>query len=158
MTGTEACDDGNMRTGDGCNNNCEIENHDTCDVSGMSIGKDSIIIRGTTAGSIDDIKTTAMVDGCNAATWPGGDLVYIVKPLFAGNLTVTLEAKYAVHLLHIRTACPGGESDEIGCQHGALATAADVSTVSVDAGNVYYIVVDSYAGTSGPFVLTLSLQ
>jgi cysteine-rich repeat protein len=154
----EECDDGNTRTGDGCDSSCHEENHDGCGGPVLELDKETVILTGTTIGATDDITRSGGVQKCAAGDRAGSDLIYAIKPSVGGTLTATLEAKYNNHFLHIRNACPGVDSNEIACDYAYTSSEMDVSTVTVTAGKVLYVTADGHEDGAGPFTLTLKLQ
>jgi cysteine-rich repeat protein len=153
----EKCDDGNLRPGDGCGPDCQIENHDGCDGAILPLGKGGVVFQGTTIGATDDIMSSATVQNCGEGNRYGPDLIYAVEPIVNGYLSVALSAQYANHLLHVRTACPGTNVDEIGCDHGYEVSKQDVFERNVQAGELLYIIVDGHENDGGKFVLTIGL-
>lgn len=154
----EFCDDGNTLNGDGCGSTCAPEDHDSCGGPVFEMDPGTVTMKGSTVNAKDDITTSNSVDQCGAGTWAGGDQIFAIDPLVDGTLTVTLDAAYYNHYLHIRTACPGQTSEEIGCAYAGDINVDDVSSVPAKIGQVLYVIVDGYYNGAGDFSLTLTLQ
>lgn len=156
----EMCDDGNTTPGDGCGVTCLTEDPNQCDGAPIPIALNQTIdINDSTSGATNKVNSTSSGSNstCVTGTWPGPDLIYAVMPQADGTLTVTSNPSYSGHLLHTRTACPGTGGDQLACDYSSSSTTNDVNTVTVVAGQTYYVIVDSYQNNAGNFQLTLTL-
>jgi cysteine-rich repeat protein len=156
--GAEGCDDSNTTPGDGCGPTCVVEDPKNCPGTPITLGVSTLIISDNTGVGADNAKDTPSLGNCNANTWPGKDLVYAVTPTQAGTLTATMKTEYDANLLHVRKQCPGGVADEMACHYETSKNNSNTVSVSVMAGETYYVFPDSYASQSGKFTLTLQLQ
>jgi cysteine-rich repeat protein len=150
----EQCDDANPTPADGCGPTCLEEHPDDCPGTPIALAPGTFTVTGTTVGANDSMQDSGDAGSCNGS-WPGVDLVYAVTPSVGGTLTVTLNSDYGVHYLHARTACPAGPV--VDCDFGVSADVDDTLGFAVAAGGTYFVVVDSWGGTSGSFTLTLQL-
>lgn len=124
----------------------------------LKLGKETVIIKATTAGAMDDINRSGTVQSCSADYRIGPDLIYTVVPLATGTFTAELRAQYNNHFLHIRNVCPGGDANEIACDWSSSSSEPDVSTLTVYPGTLLYVIADGHENGAGEFTLTLTLQ
>jgi hypothetical protein len=136
--------------------------NDTCqtyDVLGIpSPGEPPLVVRGTTAGAGDDLLSDDP-DACGGdrgAAPP--DVVYAFMVPQAMRLTARVEGFDSIAYLR-RDDCETGEevacNDDENYDAGRLGSLLD--QVPMQAGEVYFLVVDSY-GQGGAFTLTLSAE
>ncbi|MBW2527788.1 MAG: hypothetical protein JRI23_26645 [Deltaproteobacteria bacterium] len=155
----EECDDGNNDHLDGCSATCTIEDPDSCSAAPiieLALSQTEVVT-GDTTGASDDITTSTNTSECGAGTRIGPDHVWIVVPQSNGSLTVSLDATFTYHFLHMRDACPG--TTDLGCDYSSTASTVDDFVVSVVQGTTYWIIVDSWGtDTVGPYTLTVSLN
>lgn len=155
----EECDDGNAEPLDGCSATCTVEDPDSCSAAAiieLGLGG-SEVVTGNTVGAADDVTTSTSTAECGAGTRVGPDHVWRVIPKASGSLTVTLDASYVDHFLHLRSACPG--STDLGCDYASSASTNDDFVVSVEQGTTYWVIVDGWSSTvGGSYTLTVSLQ
>jgi cysteine-rich repeat protein len=153
----EECDDQSGSGDHGCSATCQLENEhsDTCNGTAIKLTPgETMRIAQSTAGA-DDTFQHAAGGGCITADYPGADLIYAVSPTANGTLHARLDASYNTHVLRARDACV--EKNDLDCDYHAFNGTPDQISFSVNAGSTYYVIVDSYQSTSGPFELTLSL-
>lgn len=158
MEGDETCEDSNVRSGDGCDASCRIENHDDCNGPVLEMANETVTINSSTVNAVDDINTSGSVPPCAYDIRQGADMIYAVKATVQGTFTAVLNAAFNNHFLHIRRVCPGLPSDEIACDWANLASQSDTNSVAVSPGQLIYVIADGHLNDSGPFTLTLTLQ
>jgi cysteine-rich repeat protein len=158
----EECDDANVDPGDGCSPDCTKEHPEVCPGTKITLALgESRFITGTTDGASDKFtssKTGIPNSNCMNGTYSGPDVVYQVIPDANGTLNVEVTAQFASSWLHVRSQCPGSTNDELACRYTGNAGNTLTSTTQVVKDTPYYVIVDSWNGTSGPFKLMLSLQ
>lgn len=154
----EACDDGNLRQGDGCSPECLIEDHDGCGVPVLVLKpNEAVVISSTTENAFDDVQRSVVLP-CALADRFGPDVIYAVTPTAPGLLTATMVAEFDTHYLHIRTDCPGMDSSEIACDFGYMTSKPDIATIPLQVGMVYFVIADGHANAGGKFTLSLVLS
>lgn len=162
----EACDDGNMMSGDGCSAMCTVEmptgNGSSCAnpiVVSMGLGGQSTA--GTTAGGGAHDPNT---NGCQS---PGPDRVYAITPTASGFLTATLPRAQATFdsVLYVSQQCGGAQIQPLNCNdsyNGATGQAlngGEVVSLRVQAGTTYYLFVDTFnPNGGGNYTLVLDLS
>ncbi len=147
----EECDDGGTTPGDGCDENCQIENQDFC--------ADAWVV---TEGVYEFDTTGATTDGLGHAScqFDGqtyNDIWFRFTPLCTGDLTIDLcGSDYDTDLVVYDTCdCIPGDADLLGCNDDGCPGEAPESyrstlTVPVVLGNCYLIRVGGYsAGDEG---------
>jgi cysteine-rich repeat protein len=154
----EDCDDGNTDVLDGCSATCTTEDRDSCmDAPFIAIAdQETVVADGDITGAIDDVSSATASAECGAGVYSGGDHVFAVAPEVDGSLYVHLDASYDYHWLHVRDGCPG--TTGLNCDYSSAASVDDDFTISVGAGKIYYVFVDSWSNTQGAYTLTMTLN
>ncbi|HZO11939.1 MAG TPA: DUF4215 domain-containing protein [Polyangiaceae bacterium] len=153
----EECDDGNTDPLDGCSALCEKENPDACDsapVITLNTG-DVVVVSGDTTGAADDFTAFMGAGDCDAGPWYGPDHVFTVIPNVSGTLLLLLSPAFDDGLLHVRDTC--ADTVELACDYASNPRPFTLS-VFVDAGQPYFVIVDSWSNEEGAFTLTLELD
>ncbi len=156
VEGTEECDDGNEDDDDECTNVCTENDEPTCDVVGTVTA--AVNATGDATGAGDDHVSSCYIQGGEG----GEDVVYqfdsdadqvvvVTTNLPGSNAAVTDTVVY------VREACRSSAS-EIACNDDFN----DDNYLSelgfqANAGQSYWIIVDTWAADSGPFELGLSI-
>jgi len=160
LEGSEQCDDGNAVSGDGCSATCQLESAAGCPGMAIPISKgQKVDVMGSTAGAPDTFigAATGGIGNCINGSWVGADVIYRVEPKENGNLTVTADIGYSNSYLHVRSQCPGTPTEQLACEYrptpGILSW-----TLPVSQDAVYYVAVDTFNSSSGPFTVTFALQ
>lgn len=152
----EECDDGNHEPLDGCSATCTVENRDDCATAPVvPIGASPVNISGDTTGANDTVDEAAGPGECTAGSYPGPDHVFLLLPQMTGTMMATLDADYPNHSLHARDACPG--RGHLDCSYGEGVAENDIVSFPVTAGQIYFVLVDSWAGGEGGYELTVEL-
>ncbi len=153
----EECDDGGLIPGDGCGATCLAEHPDTCPGTPVPMDAGVLVVTASTVGADDTLRDTQGAGPCPDGTYFGPDLIYAVTPTVSGTLTVQLDADYPDHFLVLRTSCPSSASDVLDCDYDSDRHDVDEVETSVEAGETYFVVVDSYGESSGDFSLRIVL-
>jgi cysteine-rich repeat protein len=154
VTGSEECDDTNTQPYDRCDATCHIEHPDDCPGTPVALSTGTrIVINDTTAGANDTLNDVSGPTACPAGIYPGADLIYAVTPDADGTIKATLTATYPAHFLHAKAACAAGT--DLACAYNGSSATADSISFAATAGVTYYLIVDSFGSTGGPFNLTI---
>lgn len=152
----EACDDGNLLAGDGCDPLCQIEpglQNDDC-ADAMPISDESLAF--DTSEAITDGPNESSVCNQNGYTQVGSDIWYCYTATCTGTATVSLcDSDYDTKLaVYEGCSCPPG-SAPLACNDNACASQSEV-VVPVEACETYMIRVGGYQGAAGPGTLTIA--
>ncbi len=128
---------------------------DTCPGADLAVDAGTTTFSDTLAGTSNDY------DG-NGHCIPGGgggaDLVYHVVPTASGTLsmTVTPSSSFSVYVYYTTGTCSPASTS--ACKSGVNTGNPVTITLSVTQGQSYYVVIDSYSGSSGgPFDVQITL-
>jgi cysteine-rich repeat protein len=157
VEGSEACDDGNEVAGDGCGPTCLLEMPDDCPGTPIPLDASGLEIRASTVGANDTLQDTQGEGFCIGGQYDGADLIYAVVPAVSGTLRAELAATYDDHFLVLRTSCESTGDDILDCDYGGNPEEIDRVDAPVQAGQTYFVIVDSYEEEEGDFTLTLQL-
>ena len=117
-----------------------------------------VMVMGNTQGATQSFVGNSTLGNCPASGPAGPDLVYAVRPLAGGTLTVSFTATYDDSMVHVRTSCPGTVTDEVACQVAGASGMPSTLSLPVKKGVTYYVAAGTHDATSGPFTLTFSLM
>ena len=154
LNAPEACDDGNLKGGDGCSSTCALEplaGIDSCPGHAVTLtGTGSDPRRATVTVGTNGLpsKTGSMCGGS------GPEGVLVNTPDVDGQLSIRATATYAV-VVHARTTCgdPATEIPKSSCSSTNLQT---VST-AVTKNTPYYVFVDGQNGSTGVAKLQITV-
>jgi cysteine-rich repeat protein len=152
----EECDDGNKKSGDGCSSDCKLEStgpEDICPGETMTLTGTGTAPRIGSASASTSSVLNQYSSGCGGS---GKDYVYVVTPDVTGLLTATLSADFD-GVLHARSTCDD-TSTELGCADDGAVGGAETISFGVSANSSYYLFVDGYAGSGGPFTLDVKVD
>lgn len=154
----EACDDGNVKSDDGCNSSCALESAfegDACPGKALAFvagapGTLHATTTGTTKGAYNHYGSA-----CGGGS--GADVVYTFTPASSGKAVVKLTAQFSA-ILSARSKCDDAKS-EIKCADVPSAEGGGTTMeMPVFAGAPVSIVVDGYGGSSGTFTLDVDVS
>jgi len=114
------------------------------------------ITGATTCGAGDDVTSTNVTNVCGSTLYYGGeDVVYSFTPTTTGQISINVSSTGSYMGIMLYNGCPvsGGS-----CVGNAQSSAGSQSLcVNVTAGQVYYLVIDSWPSpTCNPYDLTIS--
>ncbi len=106
----------------------------------------------TTCGNVDDITSTNVTNICGSSSYyTGEDAVYIFTPTVTAAFNATLTSGGSYTGLMLYNGCPTGtgvcvanNQSSTGTKTLATTSGSCVTTITVTAGNTYYLIVDSY--------------
>jgi hypothetical protein len=132
----------------GCKGPIEpIEEGDTCaDAIDVDLGT----VNGTTSGALSDGSASCAVSAASPDIW------YVFAATTAGLLTAETCGSAYDTALSIHSGCPGTEANQMACNDDACGLQSRVE-VAVEPDTSYWIRVSGFSGSSGNFVLDLSL-
>jgi len=147
----EQCDDGNTSFGDGCDENCQLENNDLEFCSGAAALCADASVAGATLGAVSDGSATCGAASGSAAHW------YVYLPVADGAAELATCGSDFDTVLSVHSQCPGGAGTQLACNDDACALGDGGSRVVFDvkAGEAYYVRVGGYDGDAGEYVLTV---
>lgn len=153
--GDEACDDGNLAPGDGCDPDCALEDGGAC---GPMIDLNAASTP-TATGFTYTGSNRAQGNHATPSCGPGQDsdlaLAYWVEA--AADITFEVQvdpaaAHKADYVLYVRTDC-ADPSSELACDAGMVGgSTSQVELLGVDAGTQLYLFVDTALGASIPMI------
>ncbi len=152
--GVEECDDGNTVDTDACKNDCtlaEILNFG-CPGTAVTVADGSPqTLGGNTADSTD-----AYQGSCGGVGAP--EVVFEITAQSDGIMVVDMIAinNDLDPVLHMRSQCDGSAS-EIACADSTFLGGYESITQAVIAGGTYYVIADGWDGSSGEFLLGVTL-
>jgi cysteine-rich repeat protein len=152
----EECDDGNKNSGDGCSSDCKLEStgpEDVCPGEVLTLTGTGTQPRIGSASASTSSVLNQYSSGCGGS---GKDYVYVITPDVTGLLTATLSADFD-GVLHARETCDLA-STELGCADNEALGGTETIAFGVDANTSYYVFVDGYAGSGGPFTLDIKVD
>jgi cysteine-rich repeat protein len=92
---------------------------------------------------------------CDSPATP--EVVYRVTPTVASKLVVTVDPGAAFDTsVYVRTSCTSAAT-QLLCSEKADAGGVETSTINAAAGQTYYVFIDGWDGSSGPFDATFQL-
>lgn len=143
VNGTEACDDGNAASGDGCSSACQFEGTGESEPNGTTATASPLITSGNLSGTVfGAIQTSGDVDVYSVVVPANHHLVAEVRGTDGGctvDTTLRLRSPSGTSLVSDDSAGPGS------C--GRLAPGADSEVRSLSAGT-YYLEVTRQNGSS----------
>ncbi len=158
-SGSEACDDGNTTSGDGCSSTCTLETLggiDSCAGFSMSLSGSGVEPR---RGVVTVDTTTLAPNHGGSCGGSGKDAVVVVTPPIDGKLTAKLTGFEHHAVLYARTTCtdPKSEPQQLlsfplpACDNDypSPESAMREVTIAVKAGTPYYLFIDGYDGGAG---------
>jgi cysteine-rich repeat protein len=155
----EACDDGNLTSGDGCSATCQLEGETCSSPLAVSLGLGTTILFGATTGGNDQyqpLQSNACPDGS------GPERIYAVTPQANGFLTVWLASQGTNFdaVAYLRNSCNDPASQILCEDNFGTATGGGGEAFSLPAiqGTTVYVFVDGYAGLEGDYELWLDLS
>ncbi|WP_437940436.1 DUF4215 domain-containing protein [Sorangium sp. So ce341] len=142
---TEACDDGNTTSGDGCSATCVDELDVLCeDADELVIGENA----GSTAAG------TSVFEG-SCIGWDLPEAIHRFTPPSDGTLTLTLSAEADLGL-YLRESCADFGS-ELECADDGGRGADETLAIDVTGGEPLFVIVDTYMPIGGgPYTLTVA--
>jgi hypothetical protein len=142
----EACDDGNIIPGDGCDQNCQRESIDQC--------ADAAPICNETITGDTLTATSDGVLGCSQTN----NVWYSYTPSASGTTTVSLCGSDFDTVHGVHTGCPATSGNQVACDDDGCGGVgvASVLTFSAVANTTYYISVGGWNGSTGNYALTVS--
>lgn len=152
LSGAEQCDDGNVKSGDGCSPTCTVEalaGLDTCPGYALPLAGTGTEPR-TGVVTVD----TATLAGNYAGSCGGNakDAVVVVTPPVNGKLTARYTGINYSAVLYARSTCADAAT-QLSCDADNTTTgpgtSRDLTIASVTAGTPYYLFLDGYNGQSG---------
>jgi cysteine-rich repeat protein len=163
IEGGEACDDGNLATGDGCDGSCSIEPTPTLGVSCTSPepialvegapGEYSASVKGGTWN-----RTAGGTFGSSCGGTSGKEAYYTVTPPIDGILVADVDATYNI-VPGVRLSCPHSGTTFLTCSNRSLGPGGEHLAFAVSAGTTYWIILDSPStSTNGAYSMHLSLK
>lgn len=143
----EVCDDGNTAAGDGCSAVCQVET--TCDLALTAVlGANT----GNTSTSFNNNTTI-----CDTYPQPGREQVWEFIPATSGDMTVAMQSAADLSV-YVRSPSCTNDVDTLDCEDNGLGGDTETLTVPVTAGQLYFIIVDSWSLSSqGAYTVTLSI-
>lgn len=163
LDGSEACDDGNLAPGDGCNETCKLEpvtGHDTCAnaetlnlVQGAVGEYNASVSSGTSNLANDQTFSTA----CASV---GPDAMYKFVAPVDGVLTATITSAGFNVSLGARTTCTQGiATAPLICSNTTADKGNEEINVSIVKGQTYYLIVDGVTATDlGAFSMNVVIR
>ncbi|MCB9530027.1 MAG: hypothetical protein H6701_16855, partial [Myxococcales bacterium] len=155
--GDEICDNTQDDDGDGatdcddldCAADPVCQDPDLC-VDAMMIGL------GRTEGMVEGPSRTTLASCTRPADAAAGpEMVYAFTAEAAGTLCIDTRGSQIDTILTVRQA-PCGAGDEVACNDDAADTLDSELELEAMAGMTYYLVVDTFAGEAGGFVLNIN--
>ncbi len=124
--------------------------HDTCASALPACPGESIA--GNTASATNDGASNCGDSNSSPDLW------YVYTPATSGSATFSLCSGTSYDsVLSVHSGCPGTAGNDLGCDDDFCAAGgASQVTISVTAGNDYYIRVTGWQGSAGPFNLTVT--
>jgi cysteine-rich repeat protein len=139
----EECDDGNTNNDDGCDFSCQIE-------AGVCLPVLEAVCNSSDSWSTTLAGSTDNVDGYSCNDWDesGREYAYAFAPATTTTMTINLTPETGVDLdLFVLTDDGNGF-----CQSGECTLVGDNSvSATFTGGEVYWIVVDGFAGAEGDY-------
>jgi cysteine-rich repeat protein len=150
----EECDDGNLVSGDGCDDLCFVEplvGNDTCPGFALALQGSGSDPR---TASVTTDTTPLLAQYAGSCGGSAREAVYSVTPDIAGTLTAKLVPTYAA-VLYARSDCTGAGT-QLGCDDTLTSGALDLS-FPVQAGTPHYLFVDGVSGAFGVSTLSVTV-
>lgn len=150
----EACDDGNLISGDGCSAACKPDGApksvETCPGQLIHLWQLPLSLSGDTSDHPNLQKASCGGGG-------GRDAVYQIMPHRDGMLTATATSELFDALIYARAAaCSPGQ--ELACANKTKDKGAESLVIPVTSGVPVWLIVDGYKYGKGPFGLTLAMD
>lgn len=152
----EECDDGNMKSGDGCSSTCALETTGKLDqcpglayaFSGVASAPRTISFKGDTSTLASSLSSSS----CSSTT--SSNAIHAITPDVDGSLTLELRASYPNSALYVRREC-AFSAQEADCAQTAAALIPTRLTIPVRAGATVWAVVDGIG--KGAYLLNATL-
>ncbi len=155
LEGDEACDDGNVASGDGCSATCTMEvAPNLCPgtvlpLSGSGASKRTASVSGDTS------ERPLGFDSPSCGGGNGKDVVYAITSDVQGQARIRLDAAWDA-LVYVRTACADPKT-ELTCKNVPVGGGRTDIRLPVAKNETLYVVVDGVGGKSGPFQLDVEI-
>jgi hypothetical protein len=111
----------------------------------------------TTCGQGNDVTSSNLSNVCGSSNYyTGEDVVYSFTPTATGQITITLNSSGSYTGLMLYKGCPSGGGTCVNYAQSSTGNKT-LTCVNVTAGQVYYLVIDSWASPScNPYSLSIS--
>ncbi len=163
VEGGETCDDGNSKSGDGCDASCKLEpatSHDTCaNAEAITLTANAGgTYSATIASGTTNLAHNQTFTGCTSS---GPDAIYTVTSPIDGVLTAEVPVATFNVSLGARSTCPPSTTSSVPivCSNASSDDGLEEISFSVEKDKTYYLIVDSTAATQlGTFTMLVNIR
>ncbi len=148
----EACDDGNLEDGDGCDAHCEPEPPRTCWVHAVEL---QLQADGSYLAQVSERTTDRVHTGFGSCGGSGPEYAINFQAKASGKLDLTLTADFDT-VLYVRSSCLD-EASELGCAQEQPWGISERLSLEVVRDQEVFVFVDGIGREAGSFDLTLRL-
>ncbi|NUP04467.1 MAG: hypothetical protein HOW73_00210 [Polyangiaceae bacterium] len=154
--GPEACDDGNVASGDGCSGDCSaIEWPQFC--AALPVLSTDAPIQGTTDGAPDYFDLSGQ---CSYVNGGGAERAYSFVAPSDGTLHLSLTQPSDNFSLYVQDGCgPASRDTYVACSNFAFPGTSEMTSPPLTGGQAVTVIVDGFtAGDAGPFELSATFE